>query len=589
IRASNLGDMMKFGAAFDMKKARALAEAEASAGEGAPSARPSAEEVIDQAFALLPQVFVPERAPGWEAAIVFDIQGASPWTVRVSGGRCTTERGRAEDPTCVVTVDRDTYAAVIRGEEKPEKAFLAGKIRATNLADMMKFGAAFDMKKAREVAERHRTQGSTASTPAPSVASGGDPAAQVAAAFDALPGAFRPSAVPGWEATIRFEVRGAGEWTLVVDADGPRVTRGAAGEPTCVVTTALEDYARVVTGELKAEQAFMQRKITASNLGDMLNFGRAFDMRAVQEHLRGNAAASTAPPAARPEPSAPGGMNRACIGNTYSGEEPQFVRPEDARRFAEATLDDNPAYGGDGAGTLAPPLFAVRLLKDVVFRAVGDEELGADLLNLVHAEQDMRFLRPLRTWDLCATRATITDIEDKSSGQLLRLSESVLVDGEEAVRVAASMFVRAPNRGERPRERPPQEPPPEREIAFRETVTVPPDHGSRYAEASLDNNPIHTDEEVARLAGFPGIILQGLCTMAFAAKALVGRTANGDPARLRRLAVRFSKPVFLGDVLETRGWVLDPLPDGSSAYGFEVVNQAGEAVITDGRAEVAPA
>ena len=87
-------------------------------------------------------------------------------------------------------------------------------------------------------------------------------------------------------------------------------------------------------------------------------------------------------------------------------------------------------------------MLAVRLIKDVMFKAVGDPALKADVLNLVHGEQDMEFHRPLRTWNLCATRSKITGIEDKSTGQLLRIEETILSEGEVAVHIRASMFVR---------------------------------------------------------------------------------------------------------------------------------------------------
>ena len=66
--------------------------------------------------------------------------------------------------------------------------------------------------------------------------------------------------------------------------------------------------------------------------------------------------------------------------------------------------------------------------------------------------------------------------------------------------------------------------------------------------------PIHLDEEVARDAGLPGIIAHGLCTMAFTSWAVLTELADSDVNRLKRFAVRFSKPVLPGDDLETRIW-----------------------------------
>ncbi|RMG06891.1 MAG: SDR family NAD(P)-dependent oxidoreductase, partial [Planctomycetota bacterium] len=131
----------------------AIVAKESAAPPPAPPAPAGDAEVIARAFARLPEVFLPERARGWTANILFDIRDGTPWTVSVDESGCRAQEGKHGQPTCVVTVDQATYAAIVRGEEKPEKAFLAGKIRASNLGDMMKFGAAFDMKKARALAE----------------------------------------------------------------------------------------------------------------------------------------------------------------------------------------------------------------------------------------------------------------------------------------------------------------------------------------------------------------------------------------------------------------------------------------------------
>ncbi len=588
IKASNLADMMKMGSAFDMNKARELAQAQAAAVAApvapAAAAAPSGpEQVIDRAFAALPSVFLPERAKGWTARIVFDIQGGTPWTVRVEGGACTTTRGKADDPTCVVTVDKETYAKVLSGEEKAEKAFMMGKIRATNLTDMMKLGAAFDMKKARDLALSAPAAAPAATGGAPAGAAAGDPRAVVARGFEALPSTFKPEQASGWQATFHFDIAGGDPWTVAVEGGACKVTPGLVGAATCVVKTSLEDYAKVLSGELKAETAFMQRRLTATNLTEMMRFGRAFDLRRAAE-LAQQGAAAAAPPAAAPRK----GLNEACLGKLHAGREPTFVRPEHVKLFAAATQDANPRFDPTRADAIAPPMFAVRLLKDVLFATITDEELGADMLNLVHGEQDMEFLRPLRPWDLTATRAHPTAIEDKATGQVLRLEEEVLSGGEVAVRVRASMFIRDPSKrrekgsGEA-KAAPKQEAAPE--VAFRQQVTVPQDAGPRYAEASLDNNPIHTDPEVANMAGFPGIILQGLCTMTFAAKAVVDEVLAGDPTRLKRLAVRFSRPVLMGDVLTTEGWPLEP-EGGRQRYGLRVVNQRGEVVLQNAVAEV---
>jgi acyl dehydratase len=53
-----------------------------------------------------------------------------------------------------------------------------------------------------------------------------------------------------------------------------------------------------------------------------------------------------------------------------------------------------------------------------------------------------------------------------------------------------------------------------------------------------------------------------------------------DPRSVKRLAVRFSAPLFPGERVTTRVWKLD------QAYGFESINAEGKPVIKDGRVEL---
>lgn len=67
----------------------------------------------------------------------------------------------------------------------------------------------------------------------------------------------------------------------------------------------------------------------------------------------------------------------------------------------------------------------------------------------------------------------------------------------------------------------------------------------RYAGASGDFNPIHWSDRVATAVGLPGVIAHGMFTMALAGR-LVSDWA-GDPAAVRSLSVRFTRPVVVPD------------------------------------------
>jgi len=64
---------------------------------------------------------------------------------------------------------------------------------------------------------------------------------------------------------------------------------------------------------------------------------------------------------------------------------------------------------------------------------------------------------------------------------------------------------------------------------------------------------------------------------------VVEALGGGDPARLARLAVKFSRPVLHGQEITIR---LYAVPGDDGAYGFEARGADGQAVVKDGRAEL---
>jgi acyl dehydratase len=97
-----------------------------------------------------------------------------------------------------------------------------------------------------------------------------------------------------------------------------------------------------------------------------------------------------------------------------------------------------------------------------------------------------------------------------------------------------------------------------------------------YAGASGDYNPIHIDPEVGRQAGFNGVILQGLCTLGWAVEAVA--VFVGDPGRVRRVKVRFSRPVLPEDTVTFQGRVTAISADRLTTE-VTATNQRGEPVL----------
>jgi acyl dehydratase len=73
--------------------------------------------------------------------------------------------------------------------------------------------------------------------------------------------------------------------------------------------------------------------------------------------------------------------------------------------------------------------------------------------------------------------------------------------------------------------------------------------------------------------------------MAFTSWAVLTEVGSGDVSRLRRLAVRFAKPVLPGQDITTRIWPTDTSA-GVTSYAYETA-VSETAVVTDGLAEIA--
>ncbi|MEX3654170.1 fused (3R)-hydroxyacyl-ACP dehydratase subunits HadA/HadB [Mycolicibacterium fortuitum] len=108
-----------------------------------------------------------------------------------------------------------------------------------------------------------------------------------------------------------------------------------------------------------------------------------------------------------------------------------------------------------------------------------------------------------------------------------------------------------------------------------------------YAGVAGDANPIHWDEDIAKLAGLPDVIAHGMLTMGLGAG--FASTWTGDPGAVTRYAVRLSQPAVVsakeGADIEFSGRIksLDPetrsgviviaaKSDGRKIFGLATMN-----------------
>ena len=239
--------------------------------------------------------------------------------------------------------------------------------------------------------------------------------------------------------------------------------------------------------------------------------------------------------------------------------------------YAEAT-DDVP--GG--------PVFSVVPVWEAIAPASKSVASEDARRYVVHYEQDIVLHRPLEAGMALVSRATPVAILPRPNGTSVVIkTETRGEDGELVNEQYVTEFFRGVETDEGVGERAPDH---RLEVGGDPTAAiryrVAEDQTVRYAAASRDDFAIHLDDEFARQVGLPGRIVHGLCTMAFAGRAVLEAAGVDDPRAVRRIAVRFSAPLFPGESVTTRVWQLD------DAFGFESVNEQGTPVLKDGRLEL---
>ena len=253
------------------------------------------------------------------------------------------------------------------------------------------------------------------------------------------------------------------------------------------------------------------------------------------------------------------------------------------RRYAAATEDPSP---GVQAGQTVPPAAIVTSIWDAqntAREALVSKEIQRSAAGGVHGEHDILLHRPIVAGE--PLRIWVDGWGARPAGRNSRVTlRYVAVDADETV-VAEQWWttvflgVTCAQVGTDPPEH-----------AFPDVARAHPvgtwvtdvdeDMAHRYAEVSGDWSAHHFDIEAARRGGFDRLFLHGLCTMALCAQGVVQLVAEGNPERVRRIAVRFASPTFLGEQLAVHVFDADPY-----GYAFEA-DSAGARVISNGRVEL---
>ncbi len=110
------------------------------------------------------------------------------------------------------------------------------------------------------------------------------------------------------------------------------------------------------------------------------------------------------------------------------------------------------------------------------------------------------------------------------------------------------------------------------------TVTVTEDMMDKFRAITGDDNPLHNDEDYARLEGHPGRVVYGMLSASLLST-LAGVYLPGKRSLIHEVKIKFAKPVYIGDALTVEG-VVDEKHDVYSLLVLKVTirNQSGEKV-----------
>jgi len=258
---------------------------------------------------------------------------------------------------------------------------------------------------------------------------------------------------------------------------------------------------------------------------------------------------------------------------------PVRIDADAIEKFAAGIAETNPRHlDPEHAQASAPPLVVATSIIPGTGAMLMGLGLGAKLMRVVHGSIEIQFSRLVRQGDSLQCTATFVGAEEKRTGEVLSFDFEIAdADGQRVSSGVTRYFLRGDTKGEGKAADGAVDPgTPDVEV----TDMVPQGQSLLYAEGSGDRFPIHTDENFAKSVGLPGVIMHGMCTLAFATRAVIETVGRGDPSHLQGVAVRFTGMVFHGDRLTHRIWRTD------EGVNFVTVNQDGKIVLDDGRAMI---
>jgi acyl dehydratase len=227
----------------------------------------------------------------------------------------------------------------------------------------------------------------------------------------------------------------------------------------------------------------------------------------------------------------------------------------------------------------ALPTLAVTLGASAMFLA--DPRFGINYRMLLHAEQSLTQHKTLPVDGTLISQARFDEIYDKGAakGAIMYMTRTLHdeASGDLLVTMRNVVFLRADGGfggksegAPKPRPVPADRPP--------DLTTALPGFLNQALIYRLagDYNPLHSDPEVARSAGFERPILHGLCAYGMVGRALLKVLGGDDPKNFKSLELRFTSPVYPGEPLQLEIW-----KQAAGAAAFRLLAPQRNVVVED--------
>jgi len=267
----------------------------------------------------------------------------------------------------------------------------------------------------------------------------------------------------------------------------------------------------------------------------------------------------------------------------------------DIMHYAAAINDNNPCYLDDerDGGIIAHPLFPVSLTLPIVENLSDyiSDESSIDfpyevLMTMVHYSEHIKIHRLIKPDDelniqskfvamlphRAGTHAIVKlEAKDKAGklvftdylGGMLRGVECI---GDEIGRAEVPTVPKRENK---------------HSPIWKKDIFIDPLRSFIYEACAKTTLPIHTSKEFAHSVGLPDILLQGVCTLAFAVSEIISEELNSDPTKITDIACKFTAMVIPNSTIHLE--VINSVETTKNReIFFEVLNDQHQKAIREG-------